>query len=111
MCYCYSCQLMPGVIAKLLNARWDLKEQDKRAALDRTIVSREERVIPWSRYFKLVPGLAHLARPANVLQCDTRMLAHLPENTVLSIKSFRSIKLRDIAVVHYTYTIVRHDRA
>ncbi len=51
---CYSYQLMPGVIAKLLNTRWDLKEQDKhararkRAALDRTIVSREEGVIPWS---------------------------------------------------------------
>ena len=68
-------------------------------------------IVNVSSYLKLVSGRALLPRPPDVLQCDTRMLAHRPENPVLRIKSFGRVEFRDVAVVHHTDSIVRHYRA
>jgi hypothetical protein len=64
-----------------------------------------------SSYLKLVSSRALLPRPANVLEGDTRMFAHCSENAILRIKGIWGVEFRDIAVVHYTDTIVRHYRA
>ena len=57
-------------------------------------------------YLQLLHGHALFVSSSNVLCCNTRMLAHRPENTILRMKSLGCVEFCDIAVLHYTDTIV-----